>query len=135
LKLRKVAVYKNEIFNHIACLIQAKKATTEWRIRTYMWGDTPLRGTYLTSSTSIHLVKWHSPSPGFVKLNFYESFTNFSVAARFIIRDWMGRLFKAGSAQYGIDTILAGKARVMRDDLKVANSNPSRIPSNTRRRQ
>ena len=119
-KSRNATVFNNEIFNPVACLIRAKKATAEWRIRTCMSVDHSFRGPSSPLTTSIHLVRWHPPSPGFVKLNFGGSLINLAAAGSFIIRDWTGKLVKAGAGYYGETSILVAEARALRDGLRSA---------------
>ena len=114
---RNAIVFNNEIFNPVACLIRAKKATAEWRIRTCMSVDNFFRGPPSPPITSIHLVRWHPPSPGFVKLNFDGSLINSAATGGFIIRDWTGKLVKAEAGYYGETSILVAEARALRDGL------------------
>ena len=79
--------------------------------------DTILWGSSFPPSTSIHFVRWHSPPLGFVKLNFDGSLINFSAVGGFIIRDWIGRLPKAGAKYYGNSSILVAEARALPDGL------------------
>uniref|UniRef100_A0A7C9A002 Uncharacterized protein n=1 Tax=Opuntia streptacantha TaxID=393608 RepID=A0A7C9A002_OPUST len=76
-KSKNAAVFNNEIFNPVACLIRAKKASAEWRIRTCMSVDHYFRGSSSSLGTPTHLVRWYPPPPGFVKLNFDGSLINF----------------------------------------------------------
>ena len=119
-KSRNEMVFNNEIFNPVACLIRAKKASAEWRIRTCMSVDHYSRGSSSSPGTPSHLVRWYPPPPGFVKLNFDGSLINSSAAGGFIIRDWTGRLIKAGATYYGDTSILVAEARALRDGLRLA---------------
>ena len=65
-------------------------------------------------------MRWYPPPPGFVKLNFDGSLIHSSAAGGFIIRDWTGRLIKAGATYYGDTSILVAEARALRDGLRLA---------------
>ena len=71
-------------------------------------------------STSNHFVRWHSPHPGAIKINFDGSLKQESASGGFILRDWTGRLIKAGAANYGNTSILVAEARVLRDGVRLA---------------
>ena len=113
-------IFNDEIFNPIACFIQAKKASAEWRIRTCMSVDNFSRGSSSSPTTSTHLVRWYPPLLGFVKLNFDGSLINSSVAGGFILWDWTRRLIKARATYYGDTSILVTEARALRDGLRIA---------------
>ena len=119
-KSRNATVFNNEIFNPIACLVRAKKANAEWRIQTCMSVDHYFRGPSSSPTPSIHLVRWHPPSLGFIKFNFDGSLINSSAAGGFIIRDWTSKLVKAGAHFYGNTSILVAEARALRDGLRLA---------------
>jgi len=76
------------------------------------------RGPSSSPTPSLHMVRWHPPSPGFVKLNFDGSLINLSAAGGFIIRDWTGKLVKAEASYYGDTSILVAEARALRDGLR-----------------
>ena len=78
------------------------------------------KGTLYPSSTSFHLVRWHSPHPGIVKFNFDGSLCNSSVDGGFFLCDWAGRMLTVGAAFYITAFILVVEARALRDGLNVA---------------
>ena len=119
-KSRNSAVFNNDFFNPVACLIRAKKEYAEWRIRTRLSVDHFLKGPSSSPPTSPHLVRWHPPSPGFVKLNFDGSLINSSATGGFIIRDWTGKLVKVRANYYGDTSILVAEARTLHDGLRLA---------------
>jgi len=118
-KSRNATVFNNKILNPFACLVRAKKVNAEWRIRTCMSVDHYFRGPSSSPTPLIHLVRWHPPSPGFVKLNFDGFLINSSAAGDFIIRDWTGKLVKAAASYYGDTSILVAEARASRDELRL----------------
>jgi len=81
--------------------------------------DNFFRGSSSSPTTSNHLVRWHPPPPGFVKLNFDGYLVNSSAAGGFIVRDWTGKLIKAGATYYGDTPILVAEARALRDGLRL----------------
>ena len=60
------------------------------------------------------------PPRGSVKLNFDGSLHYSSAAGGFIIRDWAGKLIKAGAVSYGDASILVAEAQALRDGLHEA---------------
>jgi len=64
-KSRNATVFRNKIFNPLTCLIRAKKANAEWRIRTCISVNTKWTRPSSSPSTSIHLAKWYPPIQGF----------------------------------------------------------------------
>ena len=75
------------------------------------------RGVFLDGPPQIFL--WGGTPPrGSVKLNFDGFCFHNSAAGRFIIRDWAGRLIKAGAAPYGDTSILVAEARALQDGLQ-----------------
>ena len=78
------------------------------------------RGSSSPLSTSIHLVSWDPPPPGFVKINVHGSLINSLASGRYIIPDWTGKLLKEGAANYGSTSILVAEARVLRGGVNAA---------------
>jgi len=70
--------------------------------------------------SSHHFVRWHSPPIKFIKLNFDGSLINKSTVVNFILRDWTGKLIKAGAAHYGEASILVAKAHALKNGVIAA---------------
>ena len=75
------------------------------------------RGASSPLSTSIHLVRWDPPPPGFVKINFDGLLLNSSAAGGCVLRDWTGKLLKIGAANYGTTSITVAEARALKDGV------------------
>jgi len=82
--------------------------------------DTTLRGFLFPPSTSIQYVRWHTPPPGFVKLNFDELLINPSATDEFIPQNWFDKLLKVGTIYYDTTTIPVAEDRALRDGLSAA---------------
>lgn len=119
-KSRNTTVFNNETFSLVACIVRAKKANAEWRIRTCLSVNHFFRGPSSSPTTLLHLVRWNPLSPEFVKLNFDGSLINSSAAGDFIIRDWTGKLVKAEVHFYDNISIIVAEARALRDGLWLA---------------
>ena len=78
------------------------------------------RGLKHRRSTSNFIVRWNTPPPGVVKLNFDGSLSHNLTAGGFIIRDWIGQFIKDGATHYGESSILIAEARALRDGIKAA---------------
>jgi len=107
-------VFRSVDFNPLLCLIKAKKAMTEWSIRTRMSVDS-FPGGYL--STPLHknffIVRWASPPLGVIKVNFDGSCIGQSTTGGFLLSDWTGRLIQLGACNYGTTSIIVAEARAM----------------------
>jgi len=120
-KGRNGVVFRNEIFKPMLCLVSAKKAFTEWRIRSSLSIHDYLTGAPSTSSSPKNIfVRWFPPQPGIVKLNFDGSGINSAAAGGFILRDWTGKILKAGAANYGQASSLVAEARALKDGVLLA---------------
>ena len=110
-KCRNKVMFSNEIFNPLACLIMAKKAYAEWRIRSCISMDDIFRGPSSTPSIPSHkFVWWYPPNPGWVKLNFGDSINHYSATGGFILRDWRSKVIKLGTTNYDHASSLVAKA-------------------------
>ena len=114
-------VFDKQIFNPVTCLIRAKKAYTEWRIRTCMSDELSQRGPTSSPSKKLQLVRWPPPPPGFIKNNFDGSLIRLTATGGYIPWDWIGKVIKTGAANYGQSSILVAEARALRDAVQVAN--------------
>ena len=65
-------------------------------------------------------MRWHSHPLGLAKLNFDMSLINSLTAGGFIVRDWIGRLLKAGTAYYNNTSILVAEPRALCGGLNLA---------------
>jgi len=93
-----------------------------------MLGDISSQGSIHRHSTSNLIVRWNAPPLGVVKINFDGSLSQNSTAGGFIIRDWTGKVIKAGAAHYREPSILVAEARTLRDEVKaVANARFKRV--------
>ena len=120
-KSRNNVVFRNGIFHPLACLISAKKAFAEWRLRSCISIDDCFKGPSSTPSpTSIHFVRWYAPPLGVVKINFDGSSINIAVAGGFILRDQTGKVIKLSAANYGLTSSLVAEARVLKDGVALA---------------
>jgi len=114
-------VFKNAAFNPLSCLIKAKKPVAEWHIRTYMSVDMLPRGPPLPSHhKNFFIAHWVSPPPGLVEVNFDGSCSGSISMGGYLLRDWMGRLLRAGTGNYGAISIIVAEARAMRDGILLA---------------
>jgi len=119
-KERNAVAFENKFFNPLKCLIKAKKVYAELRIRSCISDDSSLRGAPSSSSKPVHLIKWHPPPPGFVKINFDGSLLNSSAAGGYVLRDWTGKLLKIGVTNYGHSSIVVAEARAVKDGVSAA---------------
>lgn len=108
-KERNAVVFDKQFFNPVRCLIRTKKTYAEWRIQTCMSDNHSQRGAFSSSSKNFHLVRWHPPPPGFIKINFDESLINSRAVGGYILRDWIGKVIKTGAANYGSRQFLLPK--------------------------
>lgn len=99
-KGRNTTVFKNEVSNPLACLIRQKKVNVEWRIQTCYWLSHFWGGFFSPFHLHSLCIRWHSPPPGFVKLNFDGSLIHSLAAGEYILRDWTGRLLQPSSAHF-----------------------------------
>ena len=111
-KMRNAIVFNSAAFNLIPCLIKAKRAVAEWCTRNRL--PVELGAPFTRCPKSYGIVRWESPPPGVVKLNFDGSCRDPSASGGFILRDWMGRLLWAGAYNYGTTSITLVEARAMR---------------------
>jgi len=65
-------------------------------------------------------VRWHSHPLGLVKHNFDMSLIKSLTAGGFIVRDWTGRLLKAGAAYYNNTSIPMAEPRALCGGLNSA---------------
>ena len=114
-------MFRQDNFNPLACLQNAKKLTAEWRIRSSMAMEDQPRGTTANFPTIYNrYVRWHPPHPERFKLNFDGSSANSSPAGAFLLRDWMGRVLKAAATNYGHTSSLVAETRAVEDGLLMA---------------
>ena len=86
-KAKNAVTFQNEFFNPMKCLIRANKLSVEWRSRTCLSVDNFLQESSSTPTKNYKFVRWQSPNPGRVKLNFDSSLQNNSIAEGYILRD------------------------------------------------
>ena len=119
-KGRNAVIFENENFNPIACLIKAKRAYAEWRIRNCLSVDDYYTGHPFGPISKNKVVRWEPPPIGMVKINFDGSVLHTSAVGGYIIRDWRGTVLRAGSHQYGCTSVIMAEARVLRDGVQAA---------------
>jgi len=74
-----------------------------------------------STPTQTHIfIRWHSPNPHWIKLNFDGSLQNSSAAGGFILRDWRGASLLTGASNYGASSIIVAEARALRDGVQAA---------------
>jgi len=105
----------------MACIIKAKRACTEWRIRNCSSVDDFCAGQSFGPATTHKIVQWEPPPSGSVKLNFDGSVQHTSATGAYFNRDWEGTVLKAGSHHYGCASVLLTEARALRDGVQAAN--------------
>ena len=114
-------VFEIVAFNPLLCLIKAKKATAEWSIGTCLSVDSFPRGHL---SPPIHknfiVVRWVSPPPGLIKVNFAGTCIDLTTIGGFLLRDWTCRLIQVGACNYGTASIIVVEAQAMRDGILMA---------------
>jgi len=98
-KSKKTKIFNKEIFNHVTSLVQAKKQAHNGESKPACRLIVILGGVFFPYhlKPSSEVV---SPPSGSVKLNFDRSLINPSTTLGFIIRDWIGKLVKAGMAMH-----------------------------------
>ena len=123
-KARNATVFKNEVFHQLRCLIQAKKLSAEWRIRSCMSVDDHFSGSFSTPNTPFKnhfkIIRWHPPIPGRTKLNFDGSLQGALAAGGFILRDWRGALLLAGASHYGNTSVAMAESRALWEGTQAA---------------
>jgi len=72
------------------------------------------------STNYTRYVRWQTPQPGVIKLNFDGSYANSSAAGGFLLRDWMGKVIKAAAVNYGHTLSLVAEARAVEDGVLLA---------------
>ena len=114
-KARNGVVFRNESFQPMLCLVSAKKAFAEWRIRSLLSIDDYLKGAPSTPSpTKNKFVRWFPAQLEIVKINFDGSCLNSAAAGGFMLRDWTGKILKVGAANYGRASSLVVEARALK---------------------
>ena len=61
-----------------------------------------------------------TPHPGIIKINFHGSCIRTSVVGGFLLRDWTGKVFKVGAANYGHTSSLVVEVRALKDGVSLA---------------
>ena len=67
-KKRNNVIFRNELFNPLACIICAKKGYAKWKLQSCMLVEDYLKGPSSTPSTSNHFIKWYPPLPRYIKI-------------------------------------------------------------------
>ena len=80
--------------------------------------DDLYQGVSFTPLKIYEFIRWQSPNPGRVKLNFDGSLQNNSAAGGFILRDWRRAALLTGAANYGSTLILVVDGHALRDGLQ-----------------
>ena len=91
------------------CIIKAKRLSAEWRIRSCLSVDDYFKGLSSTPSKTHDFIRWQSPNPNWIKINFDGSLQNSSSTGGFIIRDWRGKVLNIGTLNYGDSVIIVAE--------------------------
>ena len=76
-----------------------------------------LKGAFFDPFNHHPLYKMESPRLRYIKINCDGSLKYSSTVGGFTLWDWMGKVIKAGTANYGRSSILIAKARAQRDGV------------------
>jgi len=82
--------------------------------------DDYFKGPSSTPSKPHYFIRWQSPNPNWIKINFDGSLHNTSAAGGFIIQDWRGKVLMIGASNYGDTSIIVAEGRALRDGVQAA---------------
>jgi len=82
--------------------------------------DDYFKGLSSTPSKTHDFIRWQSPNPNWIKINFDGSLQNSSSVGGFIIRDWRGKVLKIGASNYGDSAIIVAEGRALHDGVQEA---------------
>jgi len=82
--------------------------------------DDYFKGPSSTPLKPHYFIRWQSPNPNWIKINFDGSLHNTSAAGGFIIQDWRGKVLMIGASNYGDTSIIVAEGRALRDGVQAA---------------